>query len=203
MQRSFSLGRTCARAHRSTLLLCVQMVTLYLVKWCSLPYEDSTWELKADIDQSKIEEYQQIAAHSPSSKRVVNVPSRPPPSRPVLACWPSAFSFFLQIYSSLNCLPQGHVLVVSLSRAHSHTLAHSHTHTPTPTLLMWTSQTANNMFNAKQKLPGCGVSLPSLLLTAAPFGYLCKQPPIKSRTLNPFFFSLSFFSPLCSVTADT
>lgn len=60
-----------------TLLLCVQMVTLYLVKWCSLPYEDSTWELKADIDQSKIEEYQQIAAHSRSSKRVVNVHASP------------------------------------------------------------------------------------------------------------------------------
>uniref|UniRef100_A0A667YJZ2 Chromodomain helicase DNA binding protein 7 n=1 Tax=Myripristis murdjan TaxID=586833 RepID=A0A667YJZ2_9TELE len=37
-----------------------ETVTLYLVKWCSLPYEDSTWELKADIDQSKIEEYERI-----------------------------------------------------------------------------------------------------------------------------------------------
>uniref|UniRef100_H3C7N9 Chromodomain helicase DNA binding protein 7 n=1 Tax=Tetraodon nigroviridis TaxID=99883 RepID=H3C7N9_TETNG len=55
-----------------------ETVTLYLVKWCSLPYEDSTWELKADIDQSKIEEYQQIAARSPSSKRV---------DRPLAADW--------------------------------------------------------------------------------------------------------------------
>lgn len=62
----------CARTHL-TILFCVQMVTLYLVKWCSLPYEDSTWELKADIDQSKIEEYEHIAAHSPCTKRVVSV----------------------------------------------------------------------------------------------------------------------------------
>lgn len=52
--------------------VCVQMVTLYLVKWCSLPYEDSTWELKADIDQSKIEEYERIAARTPNTKRVVS-----------------------------------------------------------------------------------------------------------------------------------
>ncbi|GLD61808.1 chromodomain-helicase-DNA-binding protein 7, partial [Lates japonicus] len=51
-----------------------EMVTLYLVKWCSLPYEDSTWELKADIDQSKIEEYERIAARTPNTKRV----DRPP-----------------------------------------------------------------------------------------------------------------------------
>ncbi|TNM98269.1 hypothetical protein fugu_014515 [Takifugu bimaculatus] len=55
-----------------------EMVTLYLVKWCSLPYEDSTWELKADIDQSKIEEYEHIAAHSPCTKRV---------DRPLAADW--------------------------------------------------------------------------------------------------------------------
>lgn len=52
---------------------CVQTVTLYLVKWCSLPYEDSTWELKADIDQSKIEEYERIAARTPSTKRVASI----------------------------------------------------------------------------------------------------------------------------------
>uniref|UniRef100_A0A673BRP4 Chromodomain helicase DNA binding protein 7 n=1 Tax=Sphaeramia orbicularis TaxID=375764 RepID=A0A673BRP4_9TELE len=48
-----------------------ETVTLYLVKWCSLPYEDSTWELKADIDQSKIEEYERIAERTPNTKRVV------------------------------------------------------------------------------------------------------------------------------------
>uniref|UniRef100_A0A3P8WMV5 Chromodomain helicase DNA binding protein 7 n=1 Tax=Cynoglossus semilaevis TaxID=244447 RepID=A0A3P8WMV5_CYNSE len=51
-----------------------ELVTLYLVKWCSLPYEESTWELKADIDQSKIEEYEHIAARTPNTKRV----DRPP-----------------------------------------------------------------------------------------------------------------------------
>lgn len=54
------------------LRVCVQTVTLYLVKWCSLPYEDSTWELKADIDQSKIEEYERIAARTPNTKKVVS-----------------------------------------------------------------------------------------------------------------------------------
>lgn len=78
MERCFDpalvlLRRMCARTNQTTLLFCVQMVTLYLVKWCSLPYEDSTWELKADIDQSKIEEYEHIAAHSPCTKRVVCV----------------------------------------------------------------------------------------------------------------------------------
>ncbi|KAM8851002.1 LOW QUALITY PROTEIN: chromodomain-helicase-DNA-binding protein 7 [Spinachia spinachia] len=51
-----------------------ETVTLYLVKWCSLPYEDSTWELKADIDQSKIEEYERVAARTPNTTRV----DRPP-----------------------------------------------------------------------------------------------------------------------------
>ncbi|XP_035026244.2 chromodomain-helicase-DNA-binding protein 7 [Hippoglossus stenolepis] len=52
-----------------------ETVTLYLVKWCSLPYEDSTWELKADIDQSKIEEYERIAARTPNLKRVERPPA--------------------------------------------------------------------------------------------------------------------------------
>uniref|UniRef100_A0A3B4YFJ8 DNA helicase n=1 Tax=Seriola lalandi dorsalis TaxID=1841481 RepID=A0A3B4YFJ8_SERLL len=51
-----------------------ETVTLYLVKWCSLPYEDSTWELKADIEQSKIEEFERITARTPNTKRV----DRPP-----------------------------------------------------------------------------------------------------------------------------
>lgn len=54
----------------------LQTVTLYLVKWCSLPYEDSTWELKADIDQSKIEEYEHIAARTPNTKRVASSSAR-------------------------------------------------------------------------------------------------------------------------------
>lgn len=44
----------------------------YLVKWCSLPYEDSTWELKDDVDQSKIEEFEQLRAVKPDSRRVVS-----------------------------------------------------------------------------------------------------------------------------------
>lgn len=44
----------------------------YLVKWCSLPYEDSTWELKDDVDQSKIEEFEQLQAAKPDSRRVVS-----------------------------------------------------------------------------------------------------------------------------------
>ncbi|TKS69801.1 Chromodomain-helicase-DNA-binding protein 7 [Collichthys lucidus] len=49
-------------------------VVYYLVKWCSLPYEDSTWELKDDVDQSKIEEFEQLRAVKPDSRRV----DRPP-----------------------------------------------------------------------------------------------------------------------------
>ncbi|XP_061695870.1 chromodomain-helicase-DNA-binding protein 7 isoform X2 [Syngnathoides biaculeatus] len=55
-----------------------EVVTLYLVKWCSLPYEDSTWELKADIDQSKIEEYERIAVRTPNTNKV---------DRPLAAEW--------------------------------------------------------------------------------------------------------------------
>ncbi|XP_072100919.1 chromodomain-helicase-DNA-binding protein 6 isoform X1 [Mobula birostris] len=35
-------------------------VTHYLVKWCSLPYEESTWELVEDIDPVKIQEYEEL-----------------------------------------------------------------------------------------------------------------------------------------------
>ena len=34
-----------------------EVVTHYLVKWCSLPYEDSTWELEEDVDQEAIKIY--------------------------------------------------------------------------------------------------------------------------------------------------
>ncbi|XP_029110966.1 chromodomain-helicase-DNA-binding protein 7 isoform X2 [Scleropages formosus] len=53
-----------------------ESVTHYLVKWCSLPYEDSTWELKADIDQAKIEEFERLMAREPKLTRV----ERPPAS---------------------------------------------------------------------------------------------------------------------------
>lgn len=135
--------------------VCVQMVTLYLVKWCSLPYEDSTWELKADIDQSKIEEYESIAARTPNTKRVVSSflcvclwvlsVSLPPPSRRMCVGLLPA-PFLLQIYSSFNYFPQGRDLVV----LHTHTYA----------LLLWPGQTTNSAFNAEQKqLTGCSPSL--------------------------------------------
>ncbi|XP_040272758.1 chromodomain-helicase-DNA-binding protein 8 isoform X2 [Bufo bufo] len=45
-------------------------VVYYLVKWCSLPYEDSTWELKEDVDEGKVEEFKVIESRLPSLKRV-------------------------------------------------------------------------------------------------------------------------------------
>ncbi|XP_025912142.1 chromodomain-helicase-DNA-binding protein 8 isoform X1 [Apteryx rowi] len=45
-------------------------VVYYLVKWCSLPYEDSTWELKEDVDEGKIGEFKRIQARHPDLKRV-------------------------------------------------------------------------------------------------------------------------------------
>uniref|UniRef100_A0A673B1T1 Uncharacterized protein n=1 Tax=Sphaeramia orbicularis TaxID=375764 RepID=A0A673B1T1_9TELE len=50
-------------------------VVYYLVKWCSLPYEDSTWELKDDVDQNKIEEFEQLQAAKPDSRRVERPPA--------------------------------------------------------------------------------------------------------------------------------
>lgn len=46
----------------------------YLVKWCSLPYEDSTWELKEDVDEGKIGEFKRIQARHPELKRLVGIP---------------------------------------------------------------------------------------------------------------------------------
>ncbi|XP_059586405.1 chromodomain-helicase-DNA-binding protein 8 isoform X3 [Alligator mississippiensis] len=45
-------------------------VIYYLVKWCSLPYEDSTWELKEDVDEGKVCEFKRIQARHPELKRV-------------------------------------------------------------------------------------------------------------------------------------
>ncbi|KAK2523460.1 Chd7 [Columba livia] len=47
----------------------------YLVKWCSLPYEDSTWELKQDIDQAKIEEFEKLMSREPEMERVERPPA--------------------------------------------------------------------------------------------------------------------------------
>uniref|UniRef100_A0A8C8GVG2 DNA helicase n=1 Tax=Oncorhynchus tshawytscha TaxID=74940 RepID=A0A8C8GVG2_ONCTS len=35
-------------------------VTHYLVKWCSLSYEEATWELQEDVDPGKIREFEEI-----------------------------------------------------------------------------------------------------------------------------------------------
>ncbi|XP_052032007.1 chromodomain-helicase-DNA-binding protein 7 isoform X2 [Apodemus sylvaticus] len=47
----------------------------YLVKWCSLPYEDSTWELRQDIDQAKIEEFEKLMSREPETERVERPPA--------------------------------------------------------------------------------------------------------------------------------
>ncbi|XP_037642247.1 chromodomain-helicase-DNA-binding protein 8 isoform X2 [Sebastes umbrosus] len=44
-------------------------VIYYLVKWCSLPYEDATWELKEDVDEGKVEEFSKIVNRQPRLKR--------------------------------------------------------------------------------------------------------------------------------------
>lgn len=35
-------------------------MTHYLVKWCSLPYEESTWELEEDVDPAKVKEFESL-----------------------------------------------------------------------------------------------------------------------------------------------
>ncbi|XP_028986512.1 chromodomain-helicase-DNA-binding protein 8 isoform X3 [Betta splendens] len=44
-------------------------IIYYLVKWCSLPYEDATWELKEDVDEGKVEEFNKIQNRQPRLKR--------------------------------------------------------------------------------------------------------------------------------------
>ncbi|CAB1326523.1 unnamed protein product [Coregonus sp. 'balchen'] len=44
-------------------------VVYYLVKWCSLPYEDATWELREDVDEGKVEEFRKIQDRQPQLKR--------------------------------------------------------------------------------------------------------------------------------------
>lgn len=42
------------------------------MKWCSLPYEDATWELKEDVDEGKVEEFSKIQNRQPRLKRAVS-----------------------------------------------------------------------------------------------------------------------------------
>ncbi|XP_072006128.1 chromodomain-helicase-DNA-binding protein 8 isoform X2 [Engystomops pustulosus] len=53
-------------------------VVYYLVKWCSLPYEDSTWELKEDVDDGKVDEFKRIESRQANLKRM---------ARPAATTW--------------------------------------------------------------------------------------------------------------------
>uniref|UniRef100_A0A8C1YJW8 Chromodomain helicase DNA binding protein 8 n=1 Tax=Cyprinus carpio TaxID=7962 RepID=A0A8C1YJW8_CYPCA len=53
-------------------------VVYYLVKWCSLPYEDATWELKEDVDEAKVEEFRKIESRPARLKRT---------PRPAASAW--------------------------------------------------------------------------------------------------------------------
>lgn len=48
-------------------------VTHYLVKWCSLPYEESTWELEEDVDPAKVKEFESLQV-LPEITHVVTYP---------------------------------------------------------------------------------------------------------------------------------
>jgi Chromo (CHRromatin Organisation MOdifier) domain len=47
--------------------------THYLVKWRSLPYDECTWELAADIDNDKIQAFLQVCEPPSESDRKVSV----------------------------------------------------------------------------------------------------------------------------------
>lgn len=57
----------------SACLSALQEVTHYLVKWCSLPYEESTWELEEDVDPGKIKEFEALQI-PPEIKHMVTYP---------------------------------------------------------------------------------------------------------------------------------
>ncbi|XP_071231650.1 chromodomain-helicase-DNA-binding protein 8-like isoform X2 [Salvelinus alpinus] len=68
-------------------------VVYYLVKWCSLPYEDATWELREDVDEDKVEEFRKIQDRQPQLKRT---------PRPQAAAWKKLEEF--REYKSGNVL---------------------------------------------------------------------------------------------------
>ncbi|XP_038860170.1 chromodomain-helicase-DNA-binding protein 8-like [Salvelinus namaycush] len=68
-------------------------VVYYLVKWCSLPYEDATWELREDVDEGKVEEFRKIQDRQPQLKRM---------PRPQAAAWKKLEEF--REYKSGNVL---------------------------------------------------------------------------------------------------
>lgn len=53
----------------------------YLVKWMSLPYEDATWELKEDVDETKVGDFRKIEGRQACVKKTV--------SAPIYRCWHS------------------------------------------------------------------------------------------------------------------
>ncbi|XP_075316313.1 uncharacterized protein chd6 isoform X3 [Odontesthes bonariensis] len=50
-------------------------VTHYLVKWCSLSYEEATWELQEDVDPEKIKEFEEIQKLPPDLRHTERPPA--------------------------------------------------------------------------------------------------------------------------------
>uniref|UniRef100_A0A3P8XUJ7 DNA helicase n=1 Tax=Esox lucius TaxID=8010 RepID=A0A3P8XUJ7_ESOLU len=46
----------------------------YLVKWCSLPYADATWELTQDVDKDKVSEFKRLHTQPMFLKNLVRTP---------------------------------------------------------------------------------------------------------------------------------
>lgn len=49
------------------------MVTHYLVKWRSLPYEDATWELEEDVDAESIRKFNRLQLLPPEDELEVGL----------------------------------------------------------------------------------------------------------------------------------
>ena len=49
-----------------------EIVTHYLVKWRSLPYEDATWELEEDVDPEKIRKFNELQMVPPDDELEVS-----------------------------------------------------------------------------------------------------------------------------------
>lgn len=47
-------------------------MTHYLVKWCSLSYEEATWELQEDLDPEKIKEFEEVQKLPADLRHVVS-----------------------------------------------------------------------------------------------------------------------------------
>ena len=49
-----------------------EVVTHYLVKWRSLPYEDATWELEEDVDAESIRKFNHLQLLPPEDQLEVS-----------------------------------------------------------------------------------------------------------------------------------